>query len=173
MIVGIGGSSNSGKSTLANELAAYYKNIDVKILCQDDFVISHDLLTRVNGHIDWEQPSTIEIEKYITAVKKANETYDLVICEGLFAFWFSELNKLYDKKIFLKIDKKSFKNRKVKDLRWGKEPNWYIEHIWDSHLKYCEIHPLKKDYFIVNATKKISINNIVNYIKFASSKETI
>ncbi len=172
MIVGIGGSSNSGKSTLANELALYYKDYKVKILCQDDFVISHDLLTRVNGHIDWEQPSTIEIENYIDAVKKANETYDLVICEGLFAFWFSALNRLYEKKIFLKIDKKSFKNRKIKDLRWGKEPDWYIEHIWDSHIKYCEIHPLKKDYYIIDASNKISIKNIVEYINLETLKQT-
>jgi len=173
MIIGIGGSSNSGKSTLANELALHFNNLKVKILCQDDFVISHDLLTRINGHIDWEQPSTIDIKKYIEAVKDANKNYDLVICEGLFAFWFSELNKLYDKKIFLKIDKNTFLNRKIKDLRWGKEPKWYIEHIWESHLKYCKVYPLKKDYYIVDASKNISIENIVKYITLEILKQTI
>jgi len=170
MIIGIGGSSNSGKSTLANELALHFNNLKVKILCQDDFVIPYNLRTKINGHVDWEVPSTIEIEKYIEAVKDADKIYDLVICEGLFAFCFSELNKLYNKKIFLKIDKTTFKNRKIKDLRWGKEPDWYIEHIWENHIKYCKMHPLKKNYYIVDASKRISIKDIVNYIKFAFSK---
>ena len=164
MVIGIGGSSNSGKSTLAKQLSSYYKDISVKVLCQDDFVKRRDYLTTINEHVDWEVPSTIEIEKYINAVIDAKNKYKLVICEGLFAFWFEELNKLYDKKIFLKINELTFKERKSKDFRWGKEPNWYINHIWESHLRYCEIPFKKNKYFIIDASKKINIEELVKFI---------
>ena len=165
MVIGIGGSSNSGKSTLAKQLSEHYKDLSVKILCQDDFVKKRDFLTTINGHIDWEDPSTIIINEYINAVNDAKNIFDLVICEGLFAFWFKELNELYDKNIFLKIDEVTFKERKFKDLRWGKEPNWYIEHIWESHLRYCKIPSDKKNYLVINASKKINMAEIEQFIE--------
>lgn len=164
MVIGIGGSSNSGKSTLANQLKNYYTNLKVIVLCQDDYIVDRQLLTTINEHINWEIPSTINIKKYISAVIDAKNNYDLVICEGLFAFWFEELNKLYDKKIFLKIDKEIFKERKNKDLRWGKEPEWYIEHIWEKHVEYCDITIYKNDYFIIDATKITNITKLISFI---------
>jgi len=167
MILGIGGSSNSGKSSLANKLLKYYRTLDIKVevLCQDDFVLRRNELSSINNHADWEVPSTIKIDEFILAVKEANKNNDIIICEGLFAFWFTDLNKLYNKKIFLKIDKQTFIERKTKDLRWGKEPKWYIEHIWESHLKYCNISKSKSEYLILDSKNKIEINKVADFIK--------
>ena len=104
MIIGIGGCSNSGKSLLAKQISDHYQRIKkISILCQDDFVKYRDFLTKINDHVNWELPSTIKIEEYINAVTEAGAQNDLVICEGLFAFWFDELNALYDKKVFLDL----------------------------------------------------------------------
>lgn len=167
MVIGIGGSSNSGKSSLANELAVYYKTFGFKVavLCQDDFVYRRDYLTTINDHINWELPSTIEINEYIYAVKVAKDANDIVLCEGLFAFWFNELNKLYDKTIFLKIDKQTFIQRKKIDLRWGKEPDWYINHIWENHLRYDKHELLKENFLLLDAKNEIETMNVVNFIK--------
>ncbi len=164
MVIGIGGCSNSGKSELAEQLNNFYLDHTVKILCQDDFVKRRDFLTTINKHIDWELPSTIFINDYINAVKSASKTYDLVICEGLFAFWFNELNKLYDKKIFLELDEKTFIERKRKDLRWGKEPDWYIEHIRQSYLKYGIPKTSETDILYLDASEEIILNELVNFI---------
>ncbi len=164
MIIGIGGCSNSGKSGLAEQLDNFYYEKKVKVLCQDDFVKRRDFLTEINGHINWEIPSTIKFDEYLSVVKKAKEENDLVICEGLFAFWFDELNKLYDKKIFLEIDKKTFLKRKQKDLRWGKEPDRYIEHIWQSYLKYGQFNLPKENSLFLDASKNIDFDEVVNFI---------
>ena len=164
MVIGIGGCSNSGKSELAEQLNNFYIEHNVKILCQDDFVKRRDFLTTINEHVDWELPSTIFINDYINAVKDASKTYDLVICEGLFAFWFDELNKLYDKKIFLELDEKTFKERKRKDLRWGKEPDWYIEHIRQSYLKYGLAKTSETDILYLDASKEINLNHVISFI---------
>ena len=169
MVIGIGGCSNSGKSGLAKELASYYTTLNIKVLCQDDFVKRRDFLTKIDGHVNWELPTTIIIDEYISSVNEANNHYDIVICEGLFAFWFDELNILYDKKIYIEIDKATFKQRKQVDLRWGKEPDWYIEHIWESHLHYGQCNLLKSECSILNVDEEIRdrCNNYrlaVNYI---------
>lgn len=166
MIIGIGGCSNTGKSALANEIEEFYSSEKkAVVLCQDDFVKYRDFLTKINNHINWELPSTIKIEEFISAVKEAEKQYDLVICEGLFAFWFAELNIMYDKKIFIEIDKSTFKERKKVDLRWGKEPDWYIEHIWESHLKYGQYKLAKSDCLFLNATKEINLKELIEIIK--------
>ena len=164
MVIGIGGCSNSGKSELAEQLNNFYIAQNVKVLCQDDFVKRRDFLTSINEHVDWELPSTIFINDYINAVKEASETYDLVICEGLFAFWFNELNELYDKRIFLELDEKIFKERKRKDLRWGKEPDWYIEHIRQSYLKYGLPKTSETDILYFDVSKEINLKEVINFI---------
>ena len=164
MIIGIGGCSNSGKSQLAEQIDNFYTVKRVKVLCQDDFVKRRDFLTKIKEHVDWEIPSTIKFEEYISAVKEASQKYDLVICEGLFAFWFEELNKLYDKKIILKLSEKEFKHRKHSDFRWGKEPDWYIDHIWNSYLKYGTYKLPEENALFLNAEEKIDLMKVINFI---------
>jgi len=164
MIIGIGGCSNSGKSMLAEQIRNFFiPNKRAKILCQDDFVKRRNFLTKINGHVNWELPSTIKFDEYLNAVKKASSKYDIVICEGLFAFWFEELNKLYDKRIFLNTGKKTFVKRKKKDLRWGKEPDWYIEHIWQSYLKYGTFKDTE-NLLILNAEQEIDLTEVISFI---------
>jgi len=164
MIIGIGGCSNSGKSGLAEQISNFFSVKEVKVLCQDDFVKRRDFLTTIHGHINWEIPSTIKFKEYLEAVKKASLSYDLVICEGLFAYWFDELNKLYDKKIFLELSEKGFKQRKYKDLRWGKEPDRYINHIWQSYLKYGRYNCSGDNILVLDAEKEIDLMELINFI---------
>ncbi|NOY49741.1 MAG: hypothetical protein GXO88_04140 [Chlorobi bacterium] len=164
MIIGIGGISNAGKSSLANllkiELEDQYK---VKILCQDDFIIRESKIPLVNGLTDWEHPASINHEMFLNAVKRESANNDIVFSEGLFAFYSDELTKSYDKNIFLSIDKQTFKDRKKRDHRWGSVPAWYIEHIWASYQRYGKannIIGIKK----IDATKRYDLRNIVGYI---------
>ena len=136
MIIGIGGCSNSGKSSLAKAIIQHMKNLKIIHLCQDDYMRYSSYLTKIQDHTDWEIPSALKIEEYLNAVSLANNTYDIVLTEGIFAFSFEKLYSLYSGKIFLSMDKDTFYARKKNDLRWGIEPEWYIQHIWDSHIKY-------------------------------------
>ncbi len=171
MIIGIGSCSNSGKSALAEKLKNHYTDLKVKVLCQDDFVYRRDYLTTINEHVNWEIPSTIRIDEYIAAVKEADTQNDLVICEGLFAFWFDELNALYNKYIFLEIDKATFFQRKKADWRWGKEPDWYIEHIWQSYLRYGQINLPKANTLFLDSVKEIDILEVVEFVDYQLFKK--
>jgi uridine kinase len=164
MVIGIGGSSNSGKSKLAKRLVSYYGNDKAIHLCQDDYVYPTNELKKINGHTDWEYEKTIDIQKFIADVELANSKYEKVFSEGIFAFHFNGLNKLYSKKVYLKIDRETFIKRKQNDLRWGKEPMWYIEHIWESHIKNTKFKDLSNVVF-VDATIDANIEDVISFIE--------
>lgn len=172
MILGIGGCSNAGKSTLALEIQNILGADKVCILGQDDFMYPKEELTKIQDHIDWEIPSTLNLEKYLSAISKAQEQYEYVIAEGLFAFHFEELNAIYDLKIFIELNKYDFFDRKILDLRWGKEEEWYIQHIWDSYQKYGK--PKNTDDLITlsNSPKEMAKASI-QYLKQKENKYVI
>ncbi len=161
MIVGIGGVSNSGKSNLAKKIKDHYHTQKITILCQDDFTYPVDQLPKINGHIDWETPETINFEEFKRAVLRAKSDADIVIAEGLFAFYDEQITELYDKKLFIEISYETFLARKKLDFRWGKEPDWYIDHIWNSYLKYGRPVHLTPDYIIIDGEKSVDVDQII------------
>jgi len=56
MVIGIGGVSNAGKTTLATRLAKQLEPHRVKVLCQDDFAKTLAEIPLIRGHMDWETP---------------------------------------------------------------------------------------------------------------------
>lgn len=138
LVIGIGGVSRSGKTSLAKRIASWYA--DAVVLHQDDFIVPESQIPRISCgadvHIDWEVPESIDFKWLQSAILAALARQQTVVVEGLFAFHAPEISALYDRKIFLHISQATFKKRKAEDLRWGKEPDWYIAHIWNAYLKY-------------------------------------
>jgi len=144
MVIGIGGVCNAGKSTLARNLKSTFNHARVVSLCQDDYAFPTSILPKIHGHADWEIPQSIDFTRYREEALRHIGTVPFVILEGIFAFHDPELNALMDLKLFLTLKKETFLERKNKDIRWGKEPAWYVEHIWNSHLEYCHKHPVEQ-----------------------------
>ncbi len=138
MIIGIGGVSRSGKTSLAKALQAHFRDKDKKavILHQDEYVFPEEQIPKIRGKVDWEDPTSIDFERFREDILEYEPSSDVLIAEGLFAFYDAATNTLYDRAFFLTVAKATFLERKEKDLRWGKEPAWYIEHIWNSFQKY-------------------------------------
>jgi uridine kinase len=164
MIIGIGGASTSGKSWLATKIKLKYPDKKVKILCQDDFVLASAQLPKIKDHFDWEIPESINFDRYLEAVLRCYIGYDIVIAEGLMVFYDQRLVRLFDKKIFIEISKSTFMKRKVDDLRWGREPDWYIEHIWESYLKYGVIPKDDPSYLIVKGDGIVDLKGVYEFI---------
>ncbi len=164
MIIGIGGASTSGKSWLATKIKLKYPGKKVKILCQDDFVLASAQLPTIRDHFDWEIPESINFDRYLEAVLRCYIGYDIVIAEGLMVFYDKRLVRLFDKKIFIEISKDTFMKRKVDDLRWGREPDWYIEHIWESYLKYGTIKTDDTSFLVVKGDGIVDLKRVYEYI---------
>jgi nicotinamide/nicotinate riboside kinase len=141
MIIGIAGVSRSGKTTLADliQKKLIEKGETAIVLHQDDYVIPENQIPKIRHRIDWECPQSIDFQQFKTEILKAKKHYKHVITEGLLNFWDADINLLFDKKIFVEISKETFLERRNKEKRWGFEPKWFYEHVWESHEKYGKI----------------------------------
>ncbi|MCB2207521.1 MAG: hypothetical protein KQH67_04435 [Bacteroidetes bacterium] len=165
MIIAIGGISNAGKSRLAARIASYYEKQSTIILCQDNYANPTPEIPKINTHTNWEIPESINFEKYYEKIIDCKPNYDIIIAEGLFVFYEQRLIDLYDKSIYLIIDKETFIERKKDDLRWGKEPEWYMQHIWDSHFRYCNEVISRKNAFQLSGKEPIDFEAVIQFIE--------
>ncbi|SOE22745.1 nicotinamide/nicotinate riboside kinase [Spirosomataceae bacterium TFI 002] len=171
MLIGIGGVSRSGKSTLANLLVTYFRRNGKKaiIFHQDDFVFPETEIPKVKGKTDWESPKSIDDQLLLEVVRDFNERFEVVIVEGLFAFSYPALNELYDKRIFVKISKRTFLIRKVMDTRWGYVPTWFVDHIWKSFLKNGNETNIIGDYIRASGEDEFNMDKVLKYLNKANS----
>jgi uridine kinase len=165
MIIGIGGISTSGKSILAQKIKNHFKNKKVKIYCQDDFVRPDAEIPLIKDHINWESPASIDFNRYYLSLLKSVKNCDILIDEGLFVFLKERFNVLYDKSIYISLPKKEFLKRKKADLRWGKEPDWYVEHIWKSHQKYIGPALARKEAFQLSGENPVDYRSVFEYLE--------
>ena len=130
----IAGISRSGKSSLASELAKRLEN--AIHLEQDQFVLQETNIPTIEDRIDWETPESIDWLKWHQTINEALKSYRFIIAEGIFAFNDLKLIQRTSATIDLSITKDEFLRRRRKEVRWGKEPEWFLVHVWEAHLKY-------------------------------------
>jgi len=168
MIIGIGGVSRAGKSTLADLLMKQLlsRGYTVAVFRQDDYPIDESDLPMIQDRRDWEIPGSIQHEYFYNLINSELEKYNITIIEGLFCFYDQRLINMMDKKILVEVDKPTFVNRKLSDLRWGSapEPEWYIDHIWDSYQIHGVPHKLN-DYFIIDGSHYFNLVEVIKYLE--------
>jgi hypothetical protein len=71
------------------------------------------------------------------------------------------LNSIFNKKIHVEISEKIFFERKSADIRW-KEPDWFIQHIWDAYLEYGARST--DDALIVDGSSLFDKKQIMDYL---------
>jgi nicotinamide/nicotinate riboside kinase len=163
LCIGIGGVSRSGKTFLSGILKNVFENSVV--IHQDTFVPDEQQIPKIKDHIDWERPEAIDWQSFRHAIVSAIQSGNIVIVEGLFTFNNHEINKLYNKTIFITLSKDEFLTRKNKDLRWGREPIWYINHIWESYLQYGLLPEELANSLKVNGEVDFDLQNILTYLR--------
>lgn len=155
MLIGIGGVSRSGKTKLSRKVNKWLRDQGhtVAIFHQDDFVKAKEDIPLIKDHIDWEVPESMDWDRWNETVQQALAKHDCVIAEGLFAFWERDSRMTFDRKILVDVSKDTFLARKREDLRWGKEPEWFIQYIWNNYLIYGRPNPF--DGLVVSGEKRV------------------
>lgn len=164
LIIGIGGVSRSGKTWLAYKISELFQHKSILVINQDEYVFDVEDIPKVRGETDWECPESIDFNKLLDHIQIASATNDIIIVEGLLAFYENRIERLMDKKIFIEIPKTLFLERKVKDKRWGDFPEWYMEHIWQSYLTYGKINLSKKGYFTLKGEEITISDELIAYL---------
>lgn len=165
-IIGIGGVSRSGKSNLARQIKNHFAKRKVLIISQDEFVIDETNIPKVGDRTDWEHPDSIDLGKILETVEDNKNECDLIIIEGILAFYFDELNTMYDKRIILNISKETFLNRRKQETRWGEEPEWFLAHVWESFLNYSNSE-LKNSIYI-SGEDQVDLDAVIDKLEINS-----
>lgn len=148
MVIAIGGCSRAGKSVLAQKLVKFYGPHRAVHISQDDYVLPASEIPTIQNHIDWETPDSMDWDRLFSTIAHFQKNWEIVIVEGIFAFSHINLLKHTDISIYIEISAVEFARRKKVDLRWGAEPDWYIQHIWNCHIH--RLSELPKDVIIIS-----------------------
>jgi len=177
-IVGITGGSASGKTTFLNKLLAAFSPENVCLISQDNYYKPREYQTKdLNGVVNFDLPSCIDDEAYARDVKQVSQgqtvyrteyTFNnpnvvpkqlefrpapIVVVEGIFVFYFEEIAKLLDLKVY--IDAKEYIKLQRRIVRDRIERGYdlddvlyrYTHHVAPTYEKY--IKPYKNDADII------------------------
>ena len=162
--IGIGGVSRAGKTTLSNYIMSLYPNKKTIGIPMDNYVHDKEKIPRVKDRIDWETPASIDYDLLKRDIENAVKEHDVVITEGILIFYNEEVNKLFNKRIFLDIPKSLFYTRRHSDKRWGDEPKWYIDYVWESYLKYGQLNETFDDTLFITGSGDFTVKQIKEYL---------
>lgn len=169
-VIGIAGGSGSGKTFFLKCFLNHFKDNEVCLVSQDDyyFRVAHNMTAEENKLYNFDEPSTIDNEQFLTDISKLinGETVfqkeytfnnpkaepklleirsgPIVIVEGLFILHFKEIANLIDLKIFIDTDEEIALQRRLKrDLLERGYPAEDVLYKWDNHVM-----PAYKDYLL-------------------------
>ena len=80
-------------------------------------------------------------------------------------YHFPELYNMLNYRIFIELGEEEFIKRKREDLRWGREPEWYIRHIWDSYNRFGRFPEPNNPDMLLHGEGKFDIAGIGSNIK--------
>lgn len=166
MIIGIGGSSRAGKTTLAEIVMWHFRTQNLRAIAihQDDYVKPIHQIPLINGQTDWETPASIDFQLLKTSLEFHQQHFDVIILEGILTFANDEINKLFGQTFFVEISENTFKKRRRADKRWGTEQAWYLNHVWKSFLKYGQPPADLKNMVMLDGEIEYQAKDIIPYI---------
>lgn len=182
-VVGIAGSSGSGKTFFLNCFLNHFAPHEVALISQDDYYIPANTKTKEeNKRYNFDLPTAIDravFERDIRRLLDGNTVYrseytfnnpalkpkliairpaPIVIVEGLFIFYYDEVNALLNHRIFLHAEEEVALRRRLKrdlvergydedDVRYK-----WVNHVMPAYHKYLLPFRGQCDRIIVNNT---------------------
>ena len=183
-IVGITGGSASGKTTFLNKLLTSFSPEDVCLISQDNYYKSREHQTSDhNGIVNFDLPSCIDAGAYARDILKVSQgqtvyrteyTFNnphvvpkqlefspapIVVVEGIFVFYFEEVAKLLDLKVYIdakeyiKLQRRIERDRIERGYDLEDVLYRYTHHVAPTYEKYIKPYKNDADIIIPNNTQ--------------------
>jgi len=159
-VIGIAGSSGSGKTFFLNCFLKHFKSREVTLISQDDYYIPANTKTQEENRLyNFDVPESIDRKAFYTdildlfegrTIHKEEYTFNnpalkpkmleiqpapILIVEGLFIFHYEEVNNLLDYRIFLDADEDIALERRLKrDLEERGYDRDDVLYKWVNHV---------------------------------------
>lgn len=198
-LVGITGGSASGKTTFLRQLLASFSPEDICLISQDNYYWPRELQPKdANGVVNFDLPSSIDKEDYSRDIHKISQgetisrkeyTFNnpavipkdltfrpapIVVVEGIFVFYFEEVARLLDLKVY--IDAKEYVKLQRRIIRDQVERGYglddvlyrYTHHVAPTYEKY--IKPYKQDADLIIPNNNNFEKGLEVLVSFLNSK---
>lgn len=166
-VVGIGGCSASGKSTLSNRLEERLSGYRTKVFHMDKYFKEPSQRPEVMGILDGKtyrddnHPNTMELDRLhadVAAARDGGEA-DIILIEGMFILWDPVMAPLLDLKVFVDCDQDERLRRRIsRNLGFGYDLNdimdRYVQAVQPRQREYVESSKWKAD-IIVNGFRTV------------------
>ena len=175
-VVGVGGGTCSGKSTLADRLEKKLsEKYTVSVINMDSYYRWMELktiapVTRLE-YVDHNNPDGIKLDKLYADFTSAIGSCDIVIIEGLFALYFDQLRENCDLKIFVDLLSDERLHRRIKrHMSHGEGldevANRYLDTVRYRHNEFTEPTRWHAD-IVINGTLDMNLgtNIAASYIE--------
>ncbi|KAJ7335554.1 hypothetical protein JRQ81_013495 [Phrynocephalus forsythii] len=158
LVVGLGGVTNGGKTTLAKKLKKLLPNCS--IISQDDFFKPEsEVAVDDHGFLQYDVLDALYMEKMVMNIRswmtkpedtastgspkgvhddqKGAEDICVLIIEGFLLYNYKPLSDIWDKKYFLTIPYEECKRRRSNRVYDPPDPPGYFDgHVWPMYLKH-------------------------------------
>ncbi|XP_005408374.1 PREDICTED: nicotinamide riboside kinase 1 isoform X2 [Chinchilla lanigera] len=150
-VIGIGGVTNGGKTTLAKNLQKHLPNCS--LISQDDFFKPESEIEKdKNGFLQYDVLEALNMEKMMAAIScwmenprcslgstagSSAEEMHILIIEGFLLFNYKPLDTIWNRSYFLTIPYEECKRRRSTRVYEPPDPPGYFDgHVWPMYLKH-------------------------------------
>ena len=163
LVIGISGTTNSGKTTLTTMLKSAFPQVST--LCQDAYFKEPGDKTvpkLSNGFEDWDCLDAMHMNRMVNDVNDWISTHqdlkgqNILIIEGFLIFTYKPLINLFNKKYFIKVDYQSCAARRVHRVYDPPDPPGYFDAVvWPAYHKCLEEIKDQKDIEYVDGSESL------------------
>ncbi|XP_053144841.1 nicotinamide riboside kinase 1 isoform X2 [Hemicordylus capensis] len=176
LVIGLGGVTNGGKTTLARKLKKQLPNCTV--ISQDDFFKPEsEVAVDDRGFLQYDVLDALHMDKMVASIRswmtnpedsaltrlpsstqdnqKGREDICVLIVEGFLLYNYKPLSDVWDKKYFLTIPYEECKRRRSSRIYNPPDPPEYFDgHVWPMYLKHKrEMEENETDIVYLDGTK--------------------
>ncbi|XP_059512911.1 nicotinamide riboside kinase 1 isoform X4 [Myotis daubentonii] len=167
-VIGIGGVTNGGKTTLAKNLQKHLPNCSV--ISQDDFFKPpSEIETDKNGFLQYDVLEALNMEKMMSTIscwmqsprhspvstERNTEDVPILIIEGFLLFNYKPLETIWNRRYFVTIPYEECKRRRsMRVYEPPDSPGYFDGHVWPMYLKHRrEIEDIEWEIVYLDGTK--------------------
>uniref|UniRef100_I3LWJ1 Nicotinamide riboside kinase 1 n=1 Tax=Ictidomys tridecemlineatus TaxID=43179 RepID=I3LWJ1_ICTTR len=151
-VIGIGGVTNGGKTTLAKNLQKHLPNCSV--ICQDDFfkLEALNMEEMMSAISCWMESPGHSVE---STDGTSAEEIPILIIEGFLLFNYRPLDTVWNRSYFLTIPYEECKRRRSTRVYKPPDPPGYFDgHVWPMYLKHRrEMEDITREIVYLDGTK--------------------
>lgn len=172
-LIGIAGGSASGKTTFSEQFKSTLNKYQVKIIHMDDYFKEDNLRPMVTSFLnnqsyrDDNHPTSFNLTKLYTDLNQfKEESYDIIIIEGLFTLWDENIYNQLNLKLFIDCPAderivRRLKRNMQRGLSFDEISEVYLNLVRFRHAEYVEPSKWKADIIVPGMKSFDSIIQII------------